>query len=88
MTFAMLEEGTMQKVSLEHIYVLPMKLYRQRGKALSTLSSSMQTNFRRGKNIYFGGRQTKAVKKQSRRDCLPEQPQHMEEMIPSEIQMV
>ena len=84
----MLKEGTMQKVSLEHIYVLPMKLYQQRGKALSTLSSFMQTNFRRGKNIHSESRQIKVVKKQTRRECLPEQPQHMEEMIPSEIHIV
>ena len=50
-------------------------------KAQSTLCCFMQTNYRPRKTISNPkAGHTKTIKKQTRRECLPEQPQHIEEM--------
>jgi len=75
----------MQKVSLKHIYVLPRKSIRQ--EKPSQRCAFMQTNLGSVKPS-IPKIQLRQKKKQTRRVCLPERPQHIEEMIPSEIQMM
>ena len=83
--FAMLEEATMQKVSLEFC---PRNHFGTEERPSQPRALSCRQFLGAVKTSITKADQIKVVKKQTRRDCLPEQPQHVEEMIPSEIHMV
>ena len=69
-----------------YIYVLPTKSFRQEKPSQLWARSCRQISGPVKPSISKAG-QTKTLKKQSRGKCLPEQPQHMDEIIPSEIHM-